>query len=154
MAEGVGGRQLTCPYCLYDAATCKVNPASYQVSGTITSIAGQQIGVSGGFSGQPINYYALGYAIATAPDGTKEVRQLLYSTAVSGSSCQVYLNAPWSKAVVGGAILIYPGCDLQYATCSSKFSNALNFGGFPFVDPRNLALVAINAKQSSGGKKG
>lgn len=32
---------------------------------------------------------------------------------------------------------IAPGCDLRAATCAAKFSNLLNFGGFPEIPGRN-----------------
>jgi len=35
--------------------------------------------------------------------------------------------------VAGDTVRIYPGCDHSLATCDAKFSNSLNYGGFPFV---------------------
>lgn len=44
------------------------------------------------------------------------------------------LRAPFPYPVAqGDAFTIYPGCDKQLTTCTSKFNNAANFGGFPFI---------------------
>ena len=41
---------------------------------------------------------------------------------------------PMPNAIqTGDAYSVYPGCDKRFATCQTKFSNAVNFGGFPYV---------------------
>ena len=32
---------------------------------------------------------------------------------------------------------LYPGCDHTLATCESKFSNRLNYGGMPYFPDKN-----------------
>lgn len=34
---------------------------------------------------------------------------------------------------INDAYKVYPGCDKRFSTCKSKFSNAVNFGGFPHL---------------------
>jgi uncharacterized phage protein (TIGR02218 family) len=34
---------------------------------------------------------------------------------------------------VGDHYTVYAGCDKRFTTCQSKFSNGINFGGFPYV---------------------
>ena len=40
----------------------------------------------------------------------------------------------------GDGFMVYPGCDKTQATCSGKFSNLANFGGFPYVPAPETAL--------------
>lgn len=41
----------------------------------------------------------------------------------------------------GDAFAVTPGCDKQFATCKTKFTNAANFRGFPYM-PGNDAVIA------------
>jgi hypothetical protein len=38
---------------------------------------------------------------------------------------------------VGNAFEAFAGCDRSFSTCQSKFGNSLNFGGFPWIPPKN-----------------
>jgi uncharacterized phage protein (TIGR02218 family) len=46
----------------------------------------------------------------------------------------ITLWLPMPHAIASGdTYSVYPGCDKRFATCRAKFSNAVNFGGFPYV---------------------
>ena len=52
---------------------------------------------------------------------------------VSGTG-QVTMFLPFPRTVaVGDKLRLYPGCDKRLDTCINKFSNVLEFGGFPYV---------------------
>ena len=40
----------------------------------------------------------------------------------------------------GDTFVAYPGCDKQQSTCTSKFNNLANFGGFPYVPVPETAI--------------
>ena len=42
--------------------------------------------------------------------------------------------------VAGDTFDIFAGCDKQFATCKSKYSNHLNFRGFPHIPGPDFAL--------------
>jgi hypothetical protein len=44
---------------------------------------------------------------------------------------------PVTGAPLPITIDIAPGCDLRAETCTAKFGNLLNFGGFPAIPGRN-----------------
>ncbi|MDI4657135.1 DUF2163 domain-containing protein [Xanthobacter autotrophicus] len=52
----------------------------------------------------------------------------------------------------GDGIALTAGCDKQFATCRDRFSNALNFRGFPHM-PGNDFVIAV-AIQGEGGYDG
>ena len=52
----------------------------------------------------------------------------------------VTLVQPLSNVpAVGDTCTVFQGCDKTLATCTSTYSNALNFRGFPFIPPPNTA---------------
>lgn len=141
-----------CNYRLYQSVTCGVTQASYEVAVTIDTISGRTVTVSGvGLSGLAADYLALGW-IETGSDDETDRKTILSSTAESGGSVTLTLNAPLSWAVVTDSATVVPGCDGKAATCTSKFSNFANFGGHLFA-LRNLALQAIEVPAASPGKK-
>ncbi|MBS0273728.1 MAG: DUF2163 domain-containing protein [Proteobacteria bacterium] len=57
-----------------------------------------------------------------------------------------------SEAVVAGdAFTITAGCDKQFATCKSKFNNAINFRGFPYMPGNDAVLAYPTASQPMDG---
>lgn len=144
--------QRLCPYTLFDYG-CKLSPAAFVVHSVLTVMAGALVTVNGAYASRAVGYYLYGYVVATAPDGTKEMRQIVWSLACTATQAFLTLNAPFQHVVVGAAIDVYPGCDLLPDTCKNKFNNFVNYGGMPFVD-KNLALKAVKQKQSTGTKKG
>ncbi len=57
---------------------------------------------------------------------------------------------------VGDTFTLTPGCDKQFATCKSKFANAANFRGFPFMpgDDAALSYPAASAPLDGGSRYG
>jgi uncharacterized phage protein (TIGR02218 family) len=49
---------------------------------------------------------------------------------------------PAHAVTIGDAFTVTAGCDKQHATCIAKFSNAVNFRGFPHM-PGNDFLTAV-----------
>ncbi|WP_269915579.1 phage BR0599 family protein [Acinetobacter sp. HY1485] len=48
-----------------------------------------------------------------------------------------------SDLALGDVVSIYPGCDKLNTTCTDKFNNILNFGGFPFMPSSNPFVGTI-----------
>lgn len=48
--------------------------------------------------------------------------------------------------VVGDAYAVVAGCDKQFTTCQAKFTNSLNFGGFPHIPGADRLLQTPDAK--------
>lgn len=57
----------------------------------------------------------------------------------------VYLTLPADGAMPspGAAFTIVAGCDKRFATCKAKFSNALNFRGFPHLPGNDAAYAYV-----------
>lgn len=120
------------PECRYDLGDshCTVNLAPLTVTGAVTAVTDQA------------NF---GDAAQTAATGTYNYGKLTWTSgANSGLGMEVKnwdlpsqtftLWLPMPNAIqIGDTYTVYPGCDKRFTTCSGKFSNVVNFGGFPYV---------------------
>jgi uncharacterized phage protein (TIGR02218 family) len=54
---------------------------------------------------------------------------------------------------IGDAFTVTAGCDKRFDTCRSKFSNASNFRGFPFMPGNDFAVsYPLKGEKNTGGK--
>lgn len=122
--------QRQCPHVLY-GSSCKVARESFRSDGTVTAISGTSITVPA-VSALAAGWFAGGYVEFIAEGGVAERRFILDS-----SGATIALASSAYGLSVGAEVKLYPGCDHSIATCASKFSNAANFGGFPFFPQKN-----------------
>jgi uncharacterized phage protein (TIGR02218 family) len=62
---------------------------------------------------------------------------------------------PKFVVAIGEQVLLKPGCDKQFSTCTTKFSNAVNFRGFPTMPGADFVMsVANKSAENNGGKRG
>lgn len=113
--------QTSCPYVVYGNG-CRVNPASFAVSGTASAISGAVVTVSAAALSQNGTYSG---GMLQEPSGIKR-----YITKHAGSALTLSSTSP--TLAVSDTVIIYPGCDQSLATCNSRFSNHLNYGGAPY----------------------
>jgi uncharacterized phage protein (TIGR02218 family) len=65
----------------------------------------------------------------------------------------------WSALPVavaaGDSVLLFAGCDKQFSTCKQKFSNAVNFRGFPHIPGTDFitSFASANDPSNDGGKR-
>jgi uncharacterized phage protein (TIGR02218 family) len=132
-------RNLYQPGCLntlYDSA-CTVNKTSFTVSGT--AMSGSTTSIINASLSQATGYFDLG--VITFTSGVNSGIACTVKSHVSGSPATVAVIAPFPFTPANGDIFqIVPGCDKQQSTCQSKFSNLINFRGFPYV-PENSTAV-------------
>ena len=118
------GRQ--CPYALYDH-NCRVDPLRFEVSGAVvTALDGSSI-TANLPAGLASDWFSGGY-IEFDRNGYTERRGL---RAQDGNT--LHLFGGTTGLQVGQSVTLYPGCDRTIATCDSKFSNHLNYGGQPHM---------------------
>ena len=120
----VAALQKSCNHTLYDAQ-CTVNRAAASASTTITVIAGSVITVAVSLSGAGMVFGDIVHAATGQP------RMVIAQT---GSA--LTLDMPLVGALVGDSVTIAPGCAHDVVTCRDTFSNVINFGGHPDVNPQ------------------
>lgn len=126
--------QRQCPHVLYSNA-CGASKALYEMIGTVESISGTSINITG-VSSKPVNYFAGGYLQYTDSIlGTNERRAI---TGNPGSTNQINLIVPTINLSIGDEVRVYPGCDHTLGSNGCvKFNNTINFGGKPYTPTKN-----------------
>ena len=134
--------QRTCPHVLYGRG-CFLNKDDWAITGAVTSV-NETVVVMPVAASYPVGYFTAG--MIEAPDGT-----LRFITNHSGDTLtlirvldpltEAFNNAGYGLSYgeyFGGiSARIFPGCDRRKETCSGKFGNINNMGGFPFIPIKN-----------------
>lgn len=137
-----GNRGKYSKYCRYAhyKGGCRLNSELFKVGGVVDSISGTTITSS---------------VFATQPDGWWRGGKIVVGEGFYGGGSTYLTGRTWSRWIIdhtGSSIRIaspmfgvpssvifniYPGCDHSLATCDTKFSNSLNFGGQPWIPERS-----------------
>jgi len=139
-----------CPFDVFDARTCGVDPSGYEITAEIVRILYQQI-ILGSVGGSPAADYYAGGRITVGTGDHREIRTILGSTVADDGTMLLTLNARFVWAIEGDGVLIRPGCQKTWSDCVAKFSNT-RFGGTPFLPKSNLTFKVADIA-TTGGKK-
>ena len=131
-----------CFHKIYDAG-CTLLKSNFTVSGTLTSVGDSAHFVASGM-GQPTGYFKLGQ-LTFASGANAGVSGPVNSFTHPGAFA---MGFPFPVAPSpGDTFTVYPGCDLQQATCSNSnsavgpaFNNLAHFAGEPYT-PQPLTLL-------------
>lgn len=130
--------ELYSPTCraVFGDARCKVNLASYTVGGTINTVTSRQVFISNSMT-QAAGYFSSG-----------EVRWLTGANAGRRMEIKEFANKQFTLVLpmpnniaVGDTFNAIAGCDKTFNSCFSKFSNAVNFRGEPYVPGMDKMLA-------------
>lgn len=90
-------------------------------------------------AGAPVDgYFSLGNCIFTSGQNAGLRLMVRSSGHISGL---ISLIAPMPFLVApGDGVTLYPGCDKTVATCTNKFNNRLNYGGFTQIPAAETAV--------------
>ncbi|MBJ3774814.1 DUF2163 domain-containing protein [Acuticoccus mangrovi] len=137
--ETIRGRvyTATCDADLGDAR-CTVDLSALSRIASVASVDGALVIVNG------IDFKAAGWASqgvleVTSGDETGR-RELVTSHAVIDDQVVLTLRSAIVGLEAGDMLLVTPGCDKRFATCRKKFSNHLNFQGFPHLPGNDRAF--------------
>lgn len=117
--------QTTCLHTLYDS-DCGLNRATFGVGATVSSSTKNIVGC--GLT-NPSGYFDLGYVLWST-GALAGIRRTIKSY-IPG--VVTLLNPLPVAPLSGDTFTAYPGCDKSQSTCTNKFSNVINFRGFPYV---------------------
>jgi uncharacterized phage protein (TIGR02218 family) len=117
--------QRMCRHALYDEG-CTINRETFVDTATLASVTGDQVVLA--TSSRASGWFTGGY-IQRANGQRRMVRNHVGLT--------LTLLSPVPGLAPGEAVFVYAGCDHSQATCASKFSNADNYGGFPYIPSKN-----------------
>jgi uncharacterized phage protein (TIGR02218 family) len=126
----------TCPHILYDSR-CRVDPTAFEVTATVLSFDGQVVRIDIADSAK-VTDWALYGTLQHVPTG--EYMTVGKQAAVSPSTStkvDLTLQAAIVGMKAGDQVKIRAGCAHDIITCENKFSNRVNFGGFPSLPKTN-----------------
>lgn len=123
-----------CQHVLYDGG-CALLAATYAVNNAVAS-SPTTLGFNTTLA-QDSDYFTLGSLVfnSGALSGTKRT----VKRQQAGGAITLLNPLPLAPGV-GDTFTIYPGCDRTKETCNTKFSNLVNFKGFPFIPVPETAL--------------
>lgn len=124
--------QRGCPHVLY-GTKCGLLDSAYKVPTAVATVTGISVAVTvGDIAPDGDGFYAGGFVEVEVVPG-KFARRAIRDQVGD----ILTLTHPIVDLAPGMAIDVYPGCDHTLATCNTKFANALNFGGTPFITVKN-----------------
>lgn len=115
-----------CNHVLFDTS-CLVDKDDFKFTGMVQSASGNTITVPG------IDSLGATWAVGGYISSNETDFRLI--THQNGDILTIML--PFHSSPVGLTVDVFAGCDHTLATCETKFSNELNYGGFPFVPTLN-----------------
>lgn len=120
------------PMCrtFFGDARCKVPLAPLTAAGTVTSISGYTIGISGAAAGAASGHWRLGLIIPTSGHGVGDAFEIRewFPPAI-----KTYLPAV-GKIAAGDTVNLIPGCDFTRGDKGcGRWNNIINYRGEPYV---------------------
>jgi uncharacterized phage protein (TIGR02218 family) len=122
---------------------CKINLAdpAYRGTGTVVSASSPRRLTASGLGSFAAGWFDRG--LLTFVSGANAGRSQEVRRHLAGSPASLELWQPFARAIeVGDVFTVTAGCDKQFTTCRAKFSNSVNFRGFPHM-PGNDFLTAV-----------
>lgn len=135
---------------------CKVTlNGSYKKTGIVQKVLGSKNIEASGLSAFSSNWFRSGKLKFTSGVNTGFVIEVIGHNAPQQGSqlCSLSLWASVPELMqIGDAFEITSGCDKQFLTCKSKFSNSENFRGFPHIPGSEFAMsyAAVSQKMDGG----
>tara|TARA_R110002167_G_scaffold93122_2_gene249832 strand:+ start:30955 stop:31785 length:831 start_codon:yes stop_codon:yes gene_type:complete len=128
--------QALCNHVLYDdiCAVDDTDPTYRLSTAAVTAVSGNTITVTGADGGGD-GYYTGGWVESS---GSSDRRLILDQTGTV-----LTLLLPFATSPLSTNVTVFAGCDHAISTCSSKFSNVANFGGFAWVPSKNVFATGI-----------
>lgn len=111
---------------------CTLNSSSYTFSGTVTTINVDRLKFAVSGLSQPAQYCQNGILTWTTGSNAGLKHEVKNHTVGASTEIELYLPT-FVNVTTGDQFSITAGCDKTQATCKSKFSNGVNFGGFPHI---------------------
>lgn len=121
-----------CNHVLFDE-NCQVLSSLHRHVGAVTVATNDTITVTG-LSTKGSGWATGGFVALPGGD---------YRLVIDHTGDVARLLLPFPTSPVGQTVEVFAGCDHTLNHCGPKFSNAINFGGYPFVPSKNVFQSGI-----------
>lgn len=124
-------------------ARCKVVLGPFTESQTVTTVNDVRLEFIATGLTATANYFDYGKLTWTGGNNSG----LVFDVKLSGAGPLVRLQLPVPNDIqVGDTFDIIAGCDKLHDTCKTKFSNIVNYGGFPFIPGSDKLIKTPKAR--------
>ncbi len=134
-------------------ARCQVNlnAVAFRGVGSVTERLRDRAFVAAGLGGFVSGWFAQGTLTWSTGANAGRRAEVLLHDGTGGLVTLTLLEAPLRAITVGDNFTVTAGCDKRAETCGAKFSNIVNFRGFPHI-PGQDAVIRYATKD--GGHEG
>lgn len=135
------------------SAKCGVdlNVPAFNTTGAVTVLRDAQSFTADGFSGFEESWFAHG--LLTWVSGANAGASAHIKTQSATGAIELWLPAG-APISLGDQFTATAGCDKRFETCRAKFSNAVNFCGFPMMPGNDFAIsYPLRGETNDGGKR-
>ena len=144
--------QRTCSALLGDAR-CKIDltQAAFRASGAVQSAGLLRIFTIAGLSAYASDGFSAGLVTFTSGNNqglTFEIKTHVRTAGVDSIELWAAVGVPLA---VGDTVTVTAGCKKDLDTCASKFSNVLNFRGFPHIPGVDAVTAYPTSNQTASG---
>ena len=132
---------------------CGINleAAAYKGTGTVTAVIADRRFKASGLAGFAAEWFELGVVEWTSgANAGRKAEVSRHSLSVGVATVELF-EAPVRSIAIGDGFIIRSGCDKQFKTCKSKFSNSINFRGFPHMPGDDTVLRYPNKGDANSG---
>jgi uncharacterized phage protein (TIGR02218 family) len=144
----------TCSADLGDArCTVNLNDPAYRGEGTVAALAGTSAFTAAGLEAFADTWFSAGRLQWTG-GANAGVAVEVKRHRVEGGTVQIELwQAMPEPLAAGDAFTVTAGCDKRFATCRDRFSNTLNFRGFPHIPGNDFVTrYAVSGEPGNDGR--
>ncbi len=122
--------------------------ATYKGSGTVSDITSERLFTVSGLGSFSDDWFSRGLLTWTSGANLGHEMEVKLHANTGGIVTLELWQSMSESVTVGDGFTIIAGCDKQFATCKNKFSNTLNFRGFPHMPGNDFALSYPNSDDS------
>lgn len=129
--------------------------ATYKITGTVSAGYSRRLFASTttALIARPANWFTNGKLVWTSGTNAGLVCEVKVHNLLPGNSTALFDLWELCPASIdaGDGFTVYVGCDKTIETCNAKFSNVLNFRGFPRIPGQDIALQTASSKDVNDG---
>jgi uncharacterized phage protein (TIGR02218 family) len=132
---------------------CGINleAAAYKGSGTVAAVTADRRFTASGLSAFASGWFELGHVEWTGGANAGRKSEVSRHSFSAGVATIELFEAPVRSVGVGDSFVIRAGCDKQFKTCRARFSNSVNFRGFPHMPGDDTIIRYPNKGDANDG---
>lgn len=125
--------------------------ATFKGVGTVADVSAERRFKASGLGSFIAGWFDLGYVEWTSGANAGRKSEVSRHSLSSGAGIFELFEAPVRSIAIGDGFVIRAGCDKQFRTCKAKFSNAVNFRGFPHMPGDDTIIRYPNKGDANSG---